>query len=363
MVQDDKPANWLDRKWFSLLEVLRCLSPTCRRILERTSLFRASRASIGKLEQILSEQNPTSIIFGHLDIQLYPLILSLIEHQRPYGIIAHGCEISRLPNSKTNDFVIKRLMLKSASWIAANSRHTQALLDTWNIPPEKIKVVHPPISEESITESFNVELPSRKDNVFDLVTICRLVRGKGIDLVIHALKILDARGIPYRYAIGGDGPERGSLEALVDDLGLQDKVHFKGSVDGEKKWSLLRNADVFVMPSRFDPAIPWQESFGIAFVEAAAFGVPAVGSRSGGIPDAVIDGETGILVPEESAADLADALTFLYRNPETRRKMGQAASERARRDFSPRAIAVRFREALLSDEIFPRVARTDSTCL
>ena len=98
-------------------------------------------------------------------------------------------------------------MLKGASWIAANSRHTQALLDTWKIPSDKIKVVHPPISEESITESFNADLPSRKDNVFDLVTICRLVKGKGIDLVMHALKILDATGIPYRYAIGGDGPE------------------------------------------------------------------------------------------------------------------------------------------------------------
>ena len=359
MVQDDKPANWLGRKWFSLLEVLRCLSPTCRRVLERTSLFRASRASIARLEQILSEANPTAIVFGHLDIKLYPLILSLIELQRPYVIIAHGCEISRLPNNKTNDLVIKGLMLKSASWIAANSRHTQALLDTWKIPSDKIKVVHPPISEESITESFNVDLPSRHDNVLDLVTICRLVKGKGIDLVMHALKILDATGIPYRYAIGGDGPERGFLETLVDELGLRDKVQFKGSVDGEKKWSLLRNADVFVMPSRFDPTIPWQESFGIAFVEAAAFGIPAVGSRSGGIPDAVIDGETGILVSEESPADLAGALTFLYRNPETRRKMGGAARERARRDFSPTAIAARFREALRSENTFSRVQRID----
>ena len=100
------------------------------------------------------------------------------------------------------------------------------------------------------------------------------------------------------------------------------------------------------MPSRLDATIPWQEGFGIAFVEAAAFGVPAVGSRSGGIPDAVVDGETGILVPEESPLDLADALTFLYRKPDIRKEMGRAARERARRDFSPRAIAARFREEI-----------------
>src|SRR5271156_97573 len=198
LAQDNKPSNWLGRKWFSLLEVLRCLSPSCRRVLERTSLFRASKVSIAKLEQILSEVNPTAIVFGHLDTKLYPLILSLIEHQRPYGIIAHGCEISRLSNNKTNDLVIRSLMLKSVSWIAANSRHTQTLLDTWKIPSEKIKIVHPPISEELITASFNVEPVSRKDNAFDLVTICRLVKGKGIDLVVRALKLLDAAGIPYR---------------------------------------------------------------------------------------------------------------------------------------------------------------------
>ena len=89
---------------------------------------------------------------------------------------------------------------------------------------------------------------------------------------------------------------------------------------------------------------PWQESFGIAFAEAAAFGVPAVGSKSGGIPDAVVDGETGILVPEESDVDLADALTLLYQKPEIRKQMGMAARERARRQFSPRVIAARFLE-------------------
>jgi phosphatidylinositol alpha-1,6-mannosyltransferase len=237
-------------------------------------------------------------------------------------------------------------MLKGAGWIAANSRHTKSLLEAWRIPSGRVKIVHPPISEEAMRESAVLEPVVRKDDGLSLVTICRLVKGKGIDIVLRALKILAARGIPYRYVIGGEGPERGFLEALVDELGLGGRVHFKGSVVGEEKWRLLRNGDVFVMPSRLDSTISWQEGFGIAFVEAAAFGVPAVGSRSGGIPDAVVDGETGILVPEESPSELADALTFLYRNPEIRNEMGRAARERARREFSPRAVALRFREEI-----------------
>jgi len=346
LAHDDKPTNWLGRKCVSLLEILRCLSPNCRRVLERGSIFKASTASISRFERILSDQKPTAIVFGNFDVRLYPLALSLLERRRPYGIIAHGCEICRLPSNKKNDLIIRETMLKGASWIAANSRHTERLLETWRISSERIKVVHPPISEEAMRESAVLESTSNKDEDFRLVTICRLVNGKGIDLVLRALKILTARGIPYRYVIGGDGPERGLLDGLVDELGLRDKVRFQGSVEGQEKWRLLWNADVFVMSSRFIAAIssPWQESFGIAFAEAAAFGIPAVGSRSGGIPDAVIDGKTGILVPEESPQDLADALTYLYRNPQTRKQMGEAARERARRQFSPTAIAARFRD-------------------
>jgi len=344
MAPDDKPANWLGRKCISLLEIFRCLSPKCRRVLERASFFEASTASIARLEGLLSKEEPTTIVFGHLDVKLYALALSLRERQRPYGIIAHDSEIYRPP--KKNDLVKREVILKGASWIAANSRHTKSLLEVWRIPFGRIKIVLPPISEEAIRRSDVLEPVSTKNDGLSLVTVCRLVKGKGVDIVLRALKILSERGIPYRYVIGGEGPERRVLEALADELGLGGSVHFHGYVEGEEKWRLLRNGDVFVMPSRLDSTIPWREGFGIAFVEAAAFGVPAVASSSGGIPDAVVDGETGILVPEESPLDLADALTLLYRKPDIRKEMGKAARERARREFSPSAIAARFREEI-----------------
>ncbi len=343
VTHDVKPTHWLGRKCVSLLEILRCLSPKCRRLLERTSFFEASTASITRVERLLSKERPTTIVFGDIDFRLYPVALFLQARKRPYGIIAHGREVGRRSDDKINGVVIRKVMLKGARWIAANSRHTKSLIEAWGIPENRIKIVHPPISEEAIRESGVSEPTPGEDDSLALVTVCRLVRDKGIDLVIRALKILAARGIPYRYVIGGEGPERGPLEALADELGLRDKVHFRGWVDAQEKWSLLRSADVLAMTSRADSKVE-QEGFGIAFVEAAAFGVPAVGSRSGGIPDAVVDGETGILVPEESPVDLADALTFLYRNPERRKEMGKAARERARRQFAPQVIAARFRE-------------------
>lgn len=346
LAHDHKPANWLGRKCVSFLEILRCVSPVCRRVLGRASFFTASTASVERLEKFFLQEQPTTIVFGYLDVKIYAIALSLLEWHRPYLIIAHDSEIYRLPNNRKNDLVKKVMMLKRASWIAANSRHTKSLLVPWGVPTGRVTIIPPPISEEAMRESAVLEPVVREDDGLSLVTLCRLVKGKGIDIALRALKILAARSIPFRYVIGGDGPERRFLEESVDELGLRGTVHFRGSVVGEEKWRLLRNANVFVMPSRLDSTIPWQEGFGIAFVEAAAFGLPAVGSRSGGIPDAVVDGETGILVPEESPADLADALTLLYQKPELRREMGRAGRERARKEFSPTAIATRFREEI-----------------
>lgn len=100
-------------------------------------------------------------------------------------------------------------------------------------------------------------------------------------------------------------------------------------------------ADVFIMSSRVNPRLS-HEGFGMAFIEAAAFGVPGVGSWAGGIPEAVVHGKTGLLVAEESSEELAQALIFLYQNPEKRKEIGNAAMERARSQFSQTNIASHF---------------------
>jgi phosphatidylinositol alpha-1,6-mannosyltransferase len=344
---DERPATWLGRKIFTALEILRFSSPFLRRMIEKSSYFKASSDFIERLEGVLSEKKPDVVVFGHLDVWLYPLALCLLEKKLPYVIIAHDSEICSLPDSGRRELFLRRSMLAAAQCIAANSNHTKSLVEVWGIPPEQIKVIYPPISQDVVDQSANLRCGSGEDaDRFTLVSISRLVKGKGIDLVIRALKILESRQIPYQYFIGGDGPERGSLESMVSASGLGDKIRFMGSVTGQAKWHLLQRGDVFVTPSRIDPTLPWQEGFGIAFIEAAAFGLPAAASRSGGIPEAVVDGETGILVPEESFLELADALTFLYENPEVRKSMGEAARLRAREQFSPKAIAYRFQEEI-----------------
>lgn len=227
-------------------------------------------------------------------------------------------------------------------WIAANSHHTGELLKMWGISNNKIMIVHPSVSEEVIRESAS-SYPIVKDSDYILITICRLVKSKGIDIVLRALKTLDERRIPFRYMIVGDGEERPFLERLADKLKIMNKVQFMGYIAEDKKLALLRMADVFIMPSRVNPKLN-HEGFGIGFIEAAAFGVPGVGTRAGGIPDAIVHGETGLLVSQESPEELAEALICFYQNPEKRKAMGKAAMNRVKCQFSPTAIAAHFQK-------------------
>jgi len=349
IVHDERPRHWLGHKFVSLLEIMRCLWPVARSLLDRTSFFRKSSLAIVRLTEILTRERPSVIVLGYLDMRLYPLVLCLLQHRLPYGIVAHDFEVSRSP-ARLNDSVRRGMMLKNASWIAANSRHTKSLLEAWGISGNKLTIVHPPLSEQIIRDS--ADLCGRGQNrAYNLLTVCRLVKPKGVDIVLRALKILDEREIPWRYTIGGEGPERKCLEELSRELRIRDRVQFLGYVTEDTKSSLFRQTDVFVMTPRVNPRDS-HEGFGIVFLEAAVFEVPAVGSRGGGIPEAILHGKTGLIVRQESPESLAGALTFLYQHPEARKAMGRAGAKRAITHFSPAVIAAQFQ-----DEISQRTVR------
>ncbi len=341
MICDKRPGNWLGNTCVSALEMFRCSSPALRYILDRTPPFQSSADAVARLKGIVARNRPDVVVLGHLDLNQYPFVLFLREQQLPYGIIAHDVEVHRYPHKK-NDLLRRGLMLKEANWIAANSRHTRSEIKMWGIADDRIMLVHPPISEEAVQQRAE-EKPVGNHRTYVITTVCRVVRGKGIDLVLHALNILKKQGISCRYVVAGDGTDREFFQKLALDLGISESVHFTGHITEAQKWSLLRSADVFVMPSRVNLTEQY-EGFGIAFIEANACGIPAVGTRAGGIPDAIVDGETGILVEPESPEKLAETLMFLYRHPEQRRQMGETGMRRAKTQFSPMAIAAQFQE-------------------
>src|SRR5467141_496011 len=140
-----------------------------------------------------------------------------------------------------------------------------------------------------------------------VVTAARLEQIKGIDTVIQALPAILEREPDVGYVIAGRGPDRERLEKLAHKLGVADRVRFLGLVGDQDLPAVYNLGSVYLGMSRRVGRMD-VEGFGISLVEASACGLPVVAGNSGGIPDAVRDGETGILVPPEDPAALADAV-------------------------------------------------------
>ena len=127
--------------------------------------------------------------------------------------------------------------------------------------------------------------------------------------------------------IVGDGPERGALETRIAQLGLGDRVHLLGFRTDIPE--LLAGCDLFVLPSLF-------EGLPLSILEAMAAGKAVVATAIGGNDEAVVDGVTGLLVPPADPEALADALRTLLREPERRRRLGEAGRRRAEAESRPR---------------------------
>ncbi|HTY08051.1 MAG TPA: glycosyltransferase, partial [Candidatus Edwardsbacteria bacterium] len=144
-----------------------------------------------------------------------------------------------------------------------------------------------------------------------------------------ALPAISATCPDLRYVVVGEGPDLPRLRSLAGELGVLDRVTFTGRLDDAAVVALYHACDLFLMPSRTTLEPPNVEGFGISFLEAAACGKPVIGGRSGGIPDAVIDGITGLLVDPNDPRQIAAAALAVLRDPGYARSLGKAGRERA----------------------------------
>lgn len=144
----------------------------------------------------------------------------------------------------------------------------------------------------------------------------------GVDILLHAVRQLVDGGLAdIKVTIVGEGAARPALEALAQSLGVSRQVCFRGVVPNEAVPAVLRELDIFVVPSR-------SESFGVAAVEAQACGIAVVATNVGGLPEVVVHDETGLVVPCENPTALAEAIAVLAADRERREAMGRAGRQR-----------------------------------
>jgi colanic acid/amylovoran biosynthesis glycosyltransferase len=181
-----------------------------------------------------------------------------------------------------------------------------------------------------------------------ILHVGRLVEKKGTKVLIEALTMNALAGA--RLVISGDGPLRGALERQARELG--DRVRFLGTLPSDEVANWMRRASVLAAPS-VTAADGDAEGLPNVVVEAAASGLPVVGTLHSGIPEAIEDGATGFLVPEGDAGALAARLADLLGSEQLRREMGSAARRLAERKFSRQVLTARL------ESIYDEVAGFD----
>lgn len=166
------------------------------------------------------------------------------------------------------------------------------------------------------------------------VSLCgcasRLIPIKGVAYLLNAMARLKDEFPRLRLEIAGDGPFRAELESEAARLGISDRVKFLGWV---KPWDQIRARwAVMVQPSL-------EEGLPLSILEAMADGIPVVASRVGGVPEVILEGATGRLVPAADPSALADAIRALLRDADLRRRLGAAGAQRVREHFSAQRMA------------------------
>jgi phosphatidylinositol alpha-1,6-mannosyltransferase len=220
------------------------------------------------------------------------------------------------------------------------SAYTTELLVAAGAPTGELHLIPPGVDLPSDPRPEPAARPT-------ILTIARLAdRYKGHDVLVRALRLVRERVPGVEWVVIGDGPLRPELEALVDSHGVADSVRFLGAVSDELRNSWLRRAHLLAMPSRLPGAGRAGEGFGIVYLEAGAYGKPVVAGNVAGAPDAVIDGESGLLVDPTDPAAVARAITRLLVDEELAARLGAAGASRARSLAWP-AIAERVQALLL----------------
>jgi phosphatidylinositol alpha-1,6-mannosyltransferase len=265
---------------------------------------------------------------------------------RPVLIYAHGEELTTWGNG--GKFKAMRFALRHADQVIANSDYTRNVLIGMGVQPNRITLINPGVD----VEHFRPDLPcddlkasiGLESGQALVLSVGRLQRRKGFDMVLRSLPELIRQGLDVRYALIGIGEDQQYLRDLAEELGVSDRMHLLGHVSSEDLPRWYNACTVFAMPNREINGDT--EGFGMVFVEAAACGKPALAGKAGGTGAAVIDGETGVRVDGEAINQVVQGLHRLLSQTPWREAMGARSLARARRQFAWENVAEKTRRLI-----------------
>lgn len=264
----------------------------------------------------------------------------------PLLVSFYGHDVTRLPTWRTRrlawlHYAARFAQLRADTQIAlAYSEFLADRLRGLGWPADRVRVLHPgvPLPPQPVWD------PASKV----VLAVGRLVEKKGFDVLLAAVALLQDRGRAVPVAVLGDGPLRRKLRVQAARLGIESLVHFAGWVPSRDLPQWYRRAAFLVAPSR-RAGDGDMEGLPTVLVEAAASGLPLLGTRHAGIPELVREGETGLLVPEADPIALANAIEKLLDETNLRGRLGGAARHLVASEFSLQRQAERLEDTY--DEI------------
>lgn len=293
----------------------------------------------------LTKKYDFDVIHAHWVIPNGPIaaIVALL-FRIPLIITLHGSDIFFAQKISILG-TLSRWAFSKASAISACSPHLQDGAIALGSPPERTHIViwgaDPnkfPEEQELIT--FRQHLGINSDTKI-ILSLGRLVRKKGLKYLIEAIPQISNTHPNSLFIIAGDGPEKYSLQQDATNFGIIDKVVFLGTLLWEDVPRILQLCDIFVAPSIFDEEGN-VDGLPTTILEAMAAGKPVVASCIAGIPLAVIDERTGILVEAGNTSDLARAINKLLSNKNLAKKYGEAGRKRVETELNWNAVAQKF---------------------
>ena len=238
--------------------------------------------------------------------------------------LIHGKEINHEKDTSLNKRVLQ--VLNNVETIVANSEYTKNLAISLGIKQDKIIVINPGVDP---VEELDKKTLDKVENLLKhksprLITVSRFDKRKNHEKVIMALRNLKQIYPSIIYICVGYGDEEENIKKLVAELGLQPQVMFFRDISNELKNALVAKSDIFVMPSVvYKKSV---EGFGIAYVEAAQYGLPSLGGKDGGAADAIEHEKTGLICDGNKLDEVYSSINLMLQNNKFH-EFGKAAKE------------------------------------
>jgi len=241
--------------------------------------------------------------------------------------LIHSKEINHKKGSWLNKRVLN--VLNNIEYVVANSNFTKNLAIDLGVLSEKIIVINPGIDP---VYKVPQDLMKKAEDIFGakknrLITVSRFDKRKNHEKVIMALRNLKEIYPDIIYLCIGYGDEEENIKKLVEQLNLGNQVIFLKNISNDLKNALVASSNIFIMPSIIDKKSI--EGFGIAFVEAAQFGIPSIGGKDGGASDAIIHEKTGLICDGNSLEDISASVDTLLKDRKYK-EYGKLAKENSK---------------------------------